>query len=365
MHTEWSDGWGGQERRIVSEMVGMQARGHELALLCRPHCLIRGHAERAGIETFCLPMRGSADISSILQMAWWLRHRRTEVVNTHSGVDTWIGSLAAKLARTPALVRTRHLDLPLKRTAANFVHFLPDRVITCGERTRKRLIEDCGFPATTVVSVPTGIDFEIFMPTAAPAVIRGRLGFTAEERLILMVGVIRGVKRHEVALRAFEILTRKEPSARLLIAGDGPMLEDMKALATHLNIAPHVQFLGFRDDVADLMAAADVLLLTSRSEGVPQAITQAMGLGLPVIATEVGGVPELISHGETGVLVPPENPEAAAAGLLRLLSDIDLARRLATAAKQRARSRHSVRAMLDNVERVYRDIATEKGRTPR
>jgi glycosyltransferase involved in cell wall biosynthesis len=362
LHTEWSEGWGGQERRVMADLVGMAARGHAMHLATRPHARIATEARAAGITVITLPMRGNADLASVARLAAYLRRHRIQVVNTHSGVDTWIGSLAAKLARVPALVRTRHLHLPLKRRWSNFVHFLPDTVITCGQAMQQLLVRECGFPEDRVVSIPTGIDFPRFTSSAGREATRQALGIDANAFVVLMVGIIRGVKRHEVALRAFEKFSRDGRNTRLLLAGEGPMRPDMERLAKELGIAEQVIFLGHREDIPDLMAAADVLLLTSRSEGIPQAISQALGVGLPVVATRVGGVPELIETEVTGLLVPPEDAGAVAAALQRVAADPEAAKGLAERGQRHALSRLSLQAMLDRTEDEYRRLLAKAPR---
>ncbi len=361
LHTEWSDGWGGQESRIVGEMAGMKERGHSVVLATRRQCKIAGEATKIGIPVIFLQMRGKVDLGSIIPLARYLRREAIQVVNTHSGVDSWIGAFAAKLAGTPVLVRTRHLNIPLKRNWLNFVHYLADQIVSCGETMRNHLVDGCGFPAKQITSIPTGIDFATFAPTRSRQEMRQSLGITPVDFVVLMVGIIRSVKRHVIALRAFQSLLDKHPAARLLLAGDGPMQKEMEQLARTLGIHERVRFLGHRDDVPDLMTAADVLLLTSRSEGVPQAVTQALGLGLPVVATAVGGVPELVMHEQTGLLIPPEDPQATTDALLRIAEDRQLAARLGVAGQKHAIANFSLTAMLDKTEALFYSQLAAKG----
>ncbi len=352
LHSEWSDGWGGQERRVLAEMAGMARRGHRLTLVTRPQATIAAQARRLGIAVMVLPFRGKFDPISIAGTYRLIRRDRVDIVNTHSGVDSWVGGLAAKLAGS-TLVRTRHLNLPLRRRWHNFVHYLPDAVVTCGEEMRRNLIDNCGFPRGLVTSIPTGVDFTEFQPHQARVATRNALGIAEGEFLILMVGVIRAVKRHEIALRALARLRTALPKARMVIAGDGPMRGDMARLATELDLGSRVSFLGHRDDVPDLLAAADCLLLSSRSEGVPQAVTQALGLGVPVVATKVGGVPELIIDGRTGLLVPAEDVAGIAAALTRMAENPEQARRLGRDGRDHVMARFSLEAMLDATETLY------------
>lgn len=364
LHTEWSDGWGGQERRIIAEMAGMKARGHEMILATRPQCRIREEALRHGIRVLELDMRGKFDWRAIRQLARHLRKEAVQVVDTHSGIDSWIGGLAAKLAGTPVLVRTRHLNNPLRRSWLNFVHYLPARIVTCGENTRAQLVGQCGFPAEQITSIPTGIDFSRFTPSHPRHPVRQALGIGENDFLVLMVGILRSVKRHEIAMQAFRHFLERQPDAWLVLAGEGPMREGLEKLAAQLGIADRMKFLGHREDIPDLLAAADTLLLTSRSEGVPQAVTQALGLGVSVVATAVGGVPELVIHEETGLLVPPENPEATAAALARLADNPTLAAKLGEAGRRHALDNFSLEAMLDKTESLFHTLLAEKTGKP-
>lgn len=351
LHTEWSDGWGGQERRVLAEMIGMRERGHRLLLATRASAQLGERARAAGIEVVTLPFAGKFHPPTIRGLVRLIRERNIELVSTHSGIDSWVGGIAARLAGVK-LVRTRHLDLPLKRRWYNFVHYLPHALVSCGETMRGHLVEGCGFPASEVVSIPTGIDFARFAPSRSREDVRAALGF-GDETVILMVGVIRAVKRHEIALRALAQLCATHPSVRLVLAGEGPMRAAMESLAQTLGLGDAITFLGHRDDVPDLMAASDVLLLTSRSEGVPQAVTQGLGLGMPVVATAVGGVPELVIDQQTGLLVPPENVEAVVAALARLIEAPAFARQLGEAGAKHVRAHFSSAAMLDATEQLY------------
>ena len=361
LHTEWSDGWGGQERRIISEMAGMAERGHHLVLATRPQCKIAKKAEQIGVPVVLLPMRRTFDLTSIRSLARYLRQESIHVVNTHSGIDSWIGAIAAKFARTPILIRTRHLDLPLRRNWLNFVHYLPDQIVSCGMAMRTHLVEGCGFPLEKVTNIPTGIDFEKFKACLSREKVRQSLGIREDDFLILMVGIIRSVKRHVVALEAHRLLLEQIPNAHLLIVGDGPILNEIENHGRELGISQSVTFAGYREDIPELMMATDAFLLTSKSEGLPQAITQALGMGLPVVATAVGGVPELILHEKTGILVPAENPGAIRDALVRMAKNPDEANGMGVQGRMHVLEQLSLNAMLDKTENLLDNCNRGRG----
>lgn len=363
LHTEWSNGSGGQERRILSESVGMLKRGHRVTIATGADCWIAGEARRLGIPVEICPMRGKADLTAIRALMRFCRRENVDVLHAHSGIDSWVGGIAAKFAGVPA-VRTRHLFLPLKYNPINFVHYLFDRFFALGETMRTMLVKECGFPAEKVINIPTGIDFSSFSPRYTKQEKRALLQIDNDVFVVLTVAVIRGVKRHDVAIRAFKLFHKKFPNSRYLIAGEGPMRSDMEHLASELGIQEAVHFLGHRTDIADLIQAADVMLLTSRSEAQSQALTQSIGLGLPVVATAVGGVPEVVLHEKTGLLVPPDDPDGACSALLRIAQDPAFAKLLGERGKIHAQQHYSLEVMLDRSEAVYQQLCAKHNAPP-
>ena len=354
IHTEWSDGWGGQEHRIVTEMAAMQARGHRLLLATRASAKIAVKARALGIPVVELPFRNRLDLGTVLALRALVKRDGYQFIHTHSSIDTWLGGIAAKLSGA-RFVRTRHLNIPMQSSRFN-IHGHYDHLITCGEVMRQCLIEDYGFRPEALSSIPTGVDFAGFTPSKTREQMRAELGIAADSFLVLMVGVVRGVKRYDVAIRGFAKLLAELPNARLVIAGDGPMFSDMKALCSELGIQDAVLWLGHRQDVPNLMNAADTVLLTSRSEGVPQALTQALGLGLPCVATRVGGVPEIIQHEQSGLLVPSGGFDEVAAALLRIYRNRDWALALGRRGQEFIRAHLSLARMIEKTEDLYRDL---------
>ena len=362
LHTEWSDGWGGQERRIFSEMQGMRERGYRILLATRSGCTLAQKAGEIGLPVSLFAFSGKFDLTTVMQLRRLIREQNIDIVSTHSGIDSWVGGMAARLAGV-RLVRTRHLNLPLKRSWHNFVHFLPHRIVTCGQATLESLRDEQGFPPAQLASIPTGIDFRQFCPCRTREAVRAELGLSDSSAqtcfIVLMAAVIRAVKRHEVAIDAFAAFHHEHPDTLLLLAGEGPMRAQVELMCAQRGVADAVRFLGHREDIPDLMAAADVLILTSRSEGVPQVVTQAMGLGLPVIATAVGGVPELVIDGKTGLLVAPEQAQRVATALCRLYDDENLREQLSMAGREHALAHFSKDVMLDSTEALYAQLCQD------
>jgi glycosyltransferase involved in cell wall biosynthesis len=352
LHTEWSDGLGGQEKRVLMEAGGFKARGHHAVICCRAHSQIRAEAEAGGIDVHVLPMRKPYDAVSILRLRRFLKAEKFDVVNTHSGCDSWIGGIAAKLAGVKVLVRTRHLNIPLRRNPLNFVHYLPDVYISCGDNMRDTLVGRCGFPKERVVSIPTGVE-EIFFGVKRDSSAAAKYGVPPGAFVVANVGVLRRVKGHEVTLRAVGEVVAKIPQAVFLIVGDGPRRAALEDLAHELGVDDHVIFTGHVRDIPEVYSFSDAAVLSSLSEGLPQSVVQAMAAGVAVVATSVGGVAEVVRRGETGQLVESGDHKALAAAIVRLFKDRGPCMDMAENAKRFVRRDYSSEIMLDKLEALY------------
>jgi glycosyltransferase involved in cell wall biosynthesis len=361
LHTEWSDGLGGQEKRVLSEAAGLIRKGHYAAIVCRGYAAIKSEAIKLGIDTYTLPMRKFYDIPSIIKMTKFLKNNGFDVVNTHSGVDSWIGGIAARLAKVPVLVRTRHLNIPLKRNLLNFVHYLPDVYITCGNNMRNNLVSNCGFPADRVVSIPTGAAMEFF-DVKKNMEAKLKYGLDLNSIVITNVGILRSVKGHEVTLKSVKTVIAVFPNAKFLIVGDGPRKDALVNFTNELDISRHVIFTGFVENIPEIYSFSDVAVLSSLSEGLPQSLLQAMAAGVPVVATKVGGVPEVVLHEKTGVLTEPGDHEGLARGIIRILNNPDEAVQFTRNAKDLVLKEHSVHHMVDKIEGLYMSLLNQKMR---
>lgn len=361
VHTEWSDGFGGQEHRILLECREMIRRGHRVRIACRPEAELFPKAQEAGIPVTPVPFRSAADLSSIRSLFSLFRREGVHVVNTHSGKDSWVASIAAKAAGVPLLIRTRHISVPIRRHAFNLIYRWPDGYITTGEMIRDHLVGN-GIPGDRVVSIPTGVDPERFSPSVDGSGIRNEFGVARDAFLVSMIGVLRSWKRHDVFLEALRLLRERGLRVRALVAGEGPQRERTAAAIRELGLSDAVTMTGYRQDVPEILAASDALVLSSdRFEGVPQAILQALVMGKPVVASPVGGIPEVVHPEETGLLCPTGNAAAYADALARIAGDPALGERLGKAGRELVLARYTLAAMCEKTEALYRRLAAAGG----
>ena len=360
LHTESSKGWGGQEIRVLTEARGVAARGHSVALAAPADARILAEASRCGVPAMALPI-GRKNPRGFLALRAHLGRETYDVVNTHSSTDSWLAALAcATRSHAPALVRTRHISAPAARNAATRWLYTraARRVVTTGERLRTQVIGETGADPARVTSIPTGIDLDRFRPGERQAA-RERLGFAAGTPLVGIVATLRSWKGHRDLLDAIAGL---DGAVQLAIVGDGPQRAALEARAAELGIATRVRFAGDQRDPAPWMQAFDLFCLPSyANEGVPQALMQAMACGLPVVTTPVGSIEEIVSDGETGVLVPPRDASRLHEALAALLANPARREVLGSRAREVALDRFGESTMIDRMIEVFR-AATEEAR---
>jgi glycosyltransferase involved in cell wall biosynthesis len=349
LHTEASLGFGGQEIRVITESRWLAAHGWRALIAAQPRARLRAEAERAGVSTLAIPMRGAWDLSAVRALRRHIRAHAVTLVHTHSSIDAWVAGLAARSLGIP-VVRSRHVTIAIPRRRA-LVYRLADRIITSGEAVAD-LVRAAGVPAERVVAIGPGLDVERFHPGVSGAAVRAELGLTGPA--IGLVANIRGSKGHASFLEAARAVLAERPEARFVIVGDGIGFDDVQRRVKEMNLGGHVVMTGFRRDVPEIMAALDVLTLPSiRSEAMSQVIPQALAIGTPVVGTTVGGTPELVRDGETGRLVPPGDAPALAAAILDLLRDPPRARELARRGREVVLARHSLDATMARTLEVY------------
>lgn len=360
LHTESSTGWGGQELRILTEMAGMQQRGHRVHLLTASGAEILPAAHARGLAAEGLPIEAKK-LTGLRAMRRWLAGDGAtfDVINTHSSTDAWLVALArTTLSATPPVVRTRHVSTHVNRSAATtwlYTRATAHLVVT-GEALKGQLMRENDFDPARITSVRTGIDLARFRPLDRAAM-RERLGVDARPA-VAIVATLRDWKGHDDLFDAWRALRERTPGWQVLIVGDGPRRSHLEARVDALGLRDDVRFAGNQHDVPAWFACAEIAVLPSHGdEGVPQSLMQAAACGLPAVSTPIGAIAEAVMDGQTGLLVPPRDPARLAAALERLMNDAVLRRRMGAAAHDHARRNFGIDRMLDGMEAVFASVS--------
>lgn len=357
LHTESSQGLGGQELRTLSEARWLAERGWRVLLAGQPDGRFVERARAAGLEAVGVRMRGAWDLGAVGALRQLIRRERVGIVHTHSSVDAWVGGMAARAAGVP-VVRTRHVSIRIRRRLNPVYRWLADQVITSGEAIRSLVIQ-AGVDPGRVTAIPAGVDLAEFAggPDDGRAM-RENLRLTRP--VIGSVAMFRASKGHAYLLDAFAMVHARLPAARLLLVGDGIRRPWVEGLAKDRGLGEAVIFTGFRADVPELLRAMDCFVLAStRTEGVPQSLLQAFAAGVPVVASAIGGIPEVVKDGETGILVPPEDAAALTRAIESVLSDGSGASARARGARRLVEERFSHGASVSRLLALYEKVIAE------
>lgn len=327
--------------------------------------LLGQELRRDGFEVHQLDRRPGIDLRCVRRLAQLARHHKVDVFHAHQYTPFFYASLARGWRSLPVIFTEhgRHFpDLPSrKRMVANrFLLKRRDRAIGVGRNVRMALINNEGLPSERVRVIYNGIDCKQYAQPAERLAARRELSLDSTRFVIVQVARLDPLKDHLTALRMVRRLSDAGKNICLLIVGDGPERAKIEAEISRLGLWAHVRLTGLRRDVPRLLAAADLSLLTSLSEGIPLAIIEAMSAGVAVISTDVGGVPEVVVDGQTALLAPAGDDKALAEKVSLLYGDRDLQQRFAREGQRRAYDLFSEDQMHAEYARLYQDLTANK-----
>lgn len=368
---------GGPAIHTILLTAGLDAAGFESRLYVGAPGPAEGDmlplARARGVEPIAVPGLGRSihpgrDLGALGRLTREFRAFRPHIVHTHAAKAGTLGRIAARVARVPVTVHTFHghvlrgyfhpavtaafraIERALARRTTLIVALSP------GQRA-DLLAMKIGRPERVGV-IPLGLELDPFLEAQTRrGGLRRHLDLRPDTKLVGIVARLVPIKDHETFLAAAARVARADPAAHFVVAGDGPLRARLEAAAQRAGLGARAHFLGWWGDLPALYADLDVVALTSRNEGTPVCVLEAMAAGVPVVATAVGGVPDVVRHGETGLLVPPGDPAALAAALASLLADPDRRSALGLAGRRVAYPAYDAKALIARVEAVYRELA--------
>jgi glycosyltransferase involved in cell wall biosynthesis len=361
LHVIGNTATGGAERHLLDLVGGQVRRGSEVHVIAPGPAPLVAELEARGVTVSCidlvrpLPNDSYGLLPLALEaLATRLRSEPPDVVHSHLHPAHLHATLAAAQAQVPVIVHTAHtmVSRPVDALLARLTRV---HTIAVSEAVRRSLLE-AGAPAERITVILNGIDLDRVRRSREAAGSRssGHPALGTVCRLSQEKGL-------DVLLRAFSELRPHMPGLQLVIAGDGPERQELERLAAELGIEDCAQFVGVRGAIGELLAGLDLFVLSSRQEACPLALMEAMAAGCAVVATDVGGVREVVTHGEDGWLVEPERPSELAAAMRRALEDSASASRLGQAARRTAATHFTLDRMVDETLSLYEMLLSHDG----
>ncbi|HVX15428.1 MAG TPA: glycosyltransferase [Pirellulales bacterium] len=369
---------GGLERLVVDLVREATRLGNESVVICleRPGDLAK-QAEELGAPVYCIHKRAGLRPATVPALARLFRQLHPDVVHCHQIGALVYAGLAARRAKVRAVVHTehgKHYSSRLRtRLLGRLASHYADRFCCVSYDIAQEVRHWRIVAQRKIATVPNGIDIGRFVDrrrhvprteVGRADSIRRELGIPPEAPVVGTVGRLHQIKRQDVLIRAFAKSIHPEsslageatPAAHLLLVGDGPRRADLERLAAELLPDARIHFAGYQAAPEHYLALMDVFVLSSESEGMPLSILEAWAAGVPVVSSAVGGVPELVADGETGILFPPGDMALLANCLKRLLSDRELADRLTATASERVRRDYSLARTAERYQRLYQEL---------
>jgi glycosyltransferase involved in cell wall biosynthesis len=357
LHIDSARSWRGGQQQTLLTVLGLRERGHRAVLVAHPQGELQARAAE-GVDLVGLAPRNEVDLAAAWKLSRVLREFGPDLVHAHDPHAVAMASTALSfgaLSRQPPLVASRRVDFHLGRNSfSRWKYRQVTRFIAASGAIRDILVHD-GIPASRITVVHDGIDVgrvqrlpaldlhvEYWLPRGVPVIVN--------------VGALVGHKGQKYLLDAMPLVMRELPDAHLVILGEGELRAPLEKQLRELHLEKAVRLPGFREDVLSLMKSADLFVMSSVTEGLGSAVLDAMAMGLAVVGTRAGGIPEAVVDGETGLLVPPGEPVPLAQALVRLLKDPDLRARYGRAGQARVAKQFSVDHLVEGTMAVYREV---------
>jgi glycosyltransferase involved in cell wall biosynthesis len=342
---------------IVSRLAGVLDRNRFQCVACLPRPgWLKEQLERQGIDTHVLKMNGMFDLEWVRKACQLVRREGVSLIHAHEFDGVTHGSLVARLVGVPCVATVHGKNYYWEKRRRRLAYRVVSRIATMvavSEDLKRFITRSVGVPAERIKVIYNGQDVCPLIGLEEKQCLRAGLGLEEDEQVVGVVGSLYPVKGHEYLLAAVPQVLTSHPRAKFLIVGRGDLESRLKEEVKQRGLEKQVRFLGFREDVSALLSLMDIFVLPSLSEGLSIALLEAMAAGKPVIATDVGGNPEVVVDGETGFLVPPRNADALAAKLLLLLADKHQTRRLGENGRRRVQQYFSFQAMVNKYQDLY------------
>jgi len=358
LHINTEKTWRGGEQQTFNLLIGLKRKNISSHLLCQPESPMAEKAEEVGIKTFPISMHGEVDPLACFRIRTLINRFRYDILHSHTSHAHTLAFFSSIGTNVNRLV-TRRVDFSIFRhsflnLSGIKYRYMSNFYIAISHKIKDVLVND-GIPADRIFVVPSGINPNRFTNAAKDYLI-SEFNIKSSDHVVINVAHLAGHKGQQYLVRAIPHVLAKIPNVRFFIVGGGDLMEKLKVLAASLGLKNELIFTGFRRDVGAFYQIADLFVMSSVQEGLGTAILDALALGKPVVAAKSGGIPEIIKNGESGLLVSPADPKALSEGIIRMLSDDELAKRVARTGKSLVKQKFSIDTMVDGNIDVYRQI---------
>lgn len=347
LEMESSKGWGGQEKRTVRLVNNLPKNEYNIFWAVEQKSTLFKKKNEINGEFSTFKLNRIYNLKTIFQLVKFVKKNKIDIISTHSGKDAWIGNIVGWITNTK-VVRVRHLIVPIKSPKS---YNMATKVVTVSDQVKKEL-EDSGVKKEKLLTIYTGIDTNRFSDNLEYN-LRDELNISKDTKLIGVVAVLRRAKRHQELI---ETVLKLDTNMKLIIVGDGPQMENLTKQVSDAKAEDKVILLGHRNDVDKLLPNFDLFVLASRHEALGTSLLEAQSCGVPVIASNVGGIPEALDNGNTGLLF--DDFKMLEKQLKELLSDDTKLQQMKNKCRAFIVEKFSVEKMMEDTKKLYRELVS-------
>ncbi len=365
---------GGAERVIANMISSINTEHYRVILGCSgdPSWLL-SKVKECRVEVKHFKRNKVYDLKFLFDIWKTIRRENIDIIHSHMFTMNFYGTVAGTMARRPVIVtihdRVYDLRTAKRVRAYRIIGCLASRTVAVSEEIKEVLINKVGLSSRKVTLVQNGVNLDHYSdPKSAFTEVKEVLGVPPTSPVVGIIGLFHPVKGHSFFLKAAFQIIREVPTTYFVMVGDGPLRQNLEALAQSLGIRGKVIFTGFRDEIPEILTAIDVCVVPSLSEGLSMALLESMAAGRPIVATRVGGNCEAIRDGKDGILIPPSDHIALAKSVVTLLRNKSLCNQLGQSARTTASERFSLKQMVESYETIYeeaRDFLPKHSESPR
>jgi len=363
---------GGAEKVLFDLCTGLDKGQYEITVgSLKGKGLIAEHLEKQEIEVVSFGLKEGLGLSGsltsffmIFKVARELRKRGVDILHTFLFRANLIGRIAARFTKRPPILisslRTMEEEKRYQLFLERITSFMVDKYIAVSEKVKEYAITNSKIPADRIITIYNGVRPLNNRVDVDLEAMRRALSISPSDRVVMVIGRLRKEKGHYFLIEAIDELRKKIPEVKLVIVGEGEEEERLKRLVRKLSLTDTVVFAGLRRDIPDLLTIGELVVLPSLWEGMPNCLLEAMAAGKPVIATTVGGIPEVVMDGETGILVPPRDSHALTEAMIRILNQGEEARAMGIKGRKRVEQFFPLQKSLNETEMVYQGMLNRK-----
>lgn len=362
LHIDDQHTWGGGQAQVLSLLKGLRDDSHRAELVTQPGSVLGKRAKDGGFKVHSMRMRGDADVFSARRISDIIRSDDFDIIHMHTGHAHMVGAMACAFNSSPACIVSKRVAFPINKGPlgiARLKYFWRIDVYVAVSDAVKNVLIAAGVRPSRIHVVNSGI----VPPTVGSGLaVREEIGVGADQKLVGNIGALVEAKGQRYLLEAAPLILKEMPETRFVIIGDGKLESKLKDIAFRLGVSDAVCFAGFQEDIGRYLTAFDVLVVSSLMEGLNNSAIEAMMVGKPVVGTDVGGIPEIIEHGKTGLMVPCENHIALAEAVLDILNNPEKAAAFGSAGREVAYKKFTVERMVSGTIGVYEKVLKERCR---